>query len=94
MKFSPNNNYKNLLLKFSFPLLKKIKETQKKTDERQDKLIKELQQNIKERPNYTLDFNDEKKQLLAQHNLETDIVELVKRGPDYITSLKKQNYTN
>ena len=41
-------------------------------------------------PSYTLDFSDEEKQLLAQHNLETDIVELVKRGPDYITSLKNR----
>ena len=66
------------------PITKKIEETQKKTDERQDKLIKELQE---ERPSYTIDFRDEEK-LLAQHNLETDITELVKREPDYITSLK------
>ena len=66
-------------------MTKKIEETQKKTDKRQDKLIKELQE---ERPSYTIDFRDGEKQLLAQHNLETDIVELVKRGPDYITSLK------
>ena len=51
------------------PITKKIEETQKKTDERQDKLIKELQE---ERPSYTIDFRDEEK-LLAQHNLETDI---------------------
>ena len=30
MKFSPNNNYKNLLLKFSFPLLKKLKKLRRK----------------------------------------------------------------
>ena len=57
-------------------ITKKIGETQKKRDERQDKLIKELQE---ERPSYTIDFSDEEKQLLAQHNLKTDIVELVKR---------------
>ena len=28
--------------------------------------------------------------MLAQHNLETNIVELVKRGPDYITCLKNR----
>ena len=72
------------------PVTKKIEETQKKTDERQDKLIKELQQNIEERPSYTIDFSDEEKQLLAQHNLETHIVELVKRIPDYIASLKNK----
>ena len=66
-------------------ITKKIEETQKKTDERRDKLIKELQE---ERPSYTNNFRDEEKQLLAQDNLETDIVELVKRGPDYITNLK------
>ena len=48
------------------PITKKIEETQKKTDERQDKLIKELQE---ERLSYTIDFRDEEKQLLAQHNL-------------------------
>ena len=49
-------------------------------------LIKELQE---ERLSYTIDFRDEEKQLLAaQQNLEIDIGELVKRGPDYITSLK------
>ena len=49
-------------------------------------LIKELQE---ERLSYTIDFRDEEKQLLAaQQNLETDIGELVKRRPDYITSLK------
>ena len=72
------------------PITKKIEETQKKTNEKQDKLIKELQQNIEEKPSYTIDFSDEEKQLLAKHNLETDIVELVKRGPDYITSLKNR----
>ena len=66
-------------------ITKKIEETQKKTDERRDKLIKELQE---ERPSYTNNFRDEEKQLLAQDNLKTDIVELVKRGPDYITNLK------
>ena len=40
------------------PITKKIEEIQKKTDERQDKLIKELE----ERPSYTnIDFSDEKK---------------------------------
>ena len=72
------------------PITKKIEEAQKKTDERQDKLIKELQKNIEERPSYTIDFSDEEKQLLAQHNLETDLVKLVKCGPDYITSLKNR----
>ena len=44
------------------PITKKIEETQKKTDERQDKLIKELKE---ERPSFTIDFRDEEKQLLA-----------------------------
>ena len=30
MKFSPNNNYKNLLLKFSFLSLKKLKKPRRK----------------------------------------------------------------
>ena len=30
------------------------------------------------------------KKILAQHNLETDIIELIKRGPEYITSLKNR----
>ena len=33
-------------------------------------------------------FDNEEKELLTQNKFETDIVELVKRGPDYINALK------
>ena len=33
-------------------------------------------------------FDNEKKELLTQNNFETNIVELVKSGPDYINTLK------
>ena len=70
------------------PITNKIEETQKKRDERQEKLIKELQQRSSYTVNFEIGFNDEEKQMLAKNNLETDIVELVQRGPDYINSLK------
>ena len=79
------------------PITEKLEETQKKTDERQDKLIQDLQLHIGETPkrsvyavDFEIDFSDEEKQLLEQHNLKTDVVELVQHGPDYITDLKNK----
>ena len=76
------------------PITKTIEETQQKTDARQDKLIENLHLAIEEKPrssftvDFERDFSDEEKQLLAEHDLETDIVTLVQRGPNYIISLK------
>ena len=78
------------------PITKTFEETQKKTDKRQDQLIQHIQQQLaiedKPRSIYTVHFesafDNEEKELLTQNNFETDIVELVKRGPDYINALK------
>ena len=75
---------------------KTFEETQKKTNERQDQLIQYIQQQLaiedKPRSIYTVHlesaFDNEEKELLTQNNFETDIVELVKRRPDYINALK------
>ena len=78
------------------PITKTFEETHKKTDKRQDQLIQHIQQQLaiedKPRSIYTVHFesafDNEEKELLTQNNFETDIVELVKRGPDYINALK------
>lgn len=78
------------------PITKKIEEIQKKTDERRNKLIEDIQQHlaIEEKPKsiFTVDFEkgftNEEKQLLSENGFVTNIVELVQRGPDFINELK------
>lgn len=80
------------------PITKTFEEAQKETDKRQDQLIEHIQQQlaIKEKPrsiytvNFESAFDNDEKELLTQNNFETDIVELVKRGPDYINELKER----
>ena len=79
-----------------FPITEKIEETQRRTDERQDKLIQGIQQQlaIEEKPksNFVVDFessfNDEEKEILSQYNFEKDLVTLIQGGPNYITELR------
>lgn len=81
------------------PITETLKESQRKTDERQDKLLENIQQQlaIKEKPKsvYTVNFEnaftDEEKQLLAQNGFEINIVELIKRGPNFINNLKDRS---
>jgi len=78
-----------------YPITKKIEETQKKTDERQDKLIQDIQHQLvieqKPRSKFTVDFesnfNDEEKKLLAQDGFEIDLVTLIQGGPSFIADL-------
>ena len=78
------------------PITKKIEEIQQKTDERRKKLVQDIETHfaIEDKPKSTFtvdfekDFTDKEKQLLAQNKFETNIVELVQRGPDFIHELK------
>ena len=78
------------------PITKKIEEIRKKTDERQNKLIEDIQQHLaieeKSKSIFTVDFEkgftNEEKQLLSENGFVTNIVELVQRGPDFINELK------
>ena len=84
------------------PITKSIENTQEKIDERQDKLIQSIQNQlaseiplkmIEAKPkssfsvNFERDFSEEEKELLADNDFETDITTLVQQGPNYIENL-------
>ena len=78
-----------------FPITKTLEENQKKTDERQDRMLQNIEQHlaIEEAPRsrFVVDFegafSDEEKQLLIQNDFEINLRELIDRGPDFINQL-------
>ena len=68
----------------------------KKIDEKQDKLIENIQNQLaiepKPKSTFTVDFErgftEEEKELLKQHEFETDLATLVQNGPEFINGLR------
>jgi len=82
------------------PITNTFQKTQKKTDEKQDKIIKNIKEQLANtqlaienipQASYTANFekffSDEEKQLLADEDFEINLTEVVNDGRDFINDL-------